>query len=120
MIDDHIAGSGPAALARPLSQLRECSDDRLLFLVQLCQPGLCPAPGVFAHVECRQHRTPTGEMPYVTSVMDNAPARIVAFGPLEGASEVLAHHGDAIRVLHAVRPIGVAMAGGDTFDPYKD
>jgi tRNA-splicing ligase RtcB (3'-phosphate/5'-hydroxy nucleic acid ligase) len=34
--------------------------------------------------------------------------------------EVLADHGDSIRVLHRLAPIGVAMAGPDTFDPYKD
>jgi tRNA-splicing ligase RtcB (3'-phosphate/5'-hydroxy nucleic acid ligase) len=35
-------------------------------------------------------------------------------------SEVLAYHGDTIEVLHTLKPIGVAMAGADTFDPYKD
>jgi tRNA-splicing ligase RtcB (3'-phosphate/5'-hydroxy nucleic acid ligase) len=34
--------------------------------------------------------------------------------------EVVAEHGDSIRVLHRLRPIGVAMAGPDVFDPYKD
>jgi tRNA-splicing ligase RtcB (3'-phosphate/5'-hydroxy nucleic acid ligase) len=34
--------------------------------------------------------------------------------------EVLAAHGNTIRILHTLRPIGVAMAGKDTFDPYKD
>ena len=34
--------------------------------------------------------------------------------------EVLAVHGDTIRVLHRLTPIGVAMAGAGTFDPYKD
>jgi tRNA-splicing ligase RtcB len=34
--------------------------------------------------------------------------------------EVLAAHEGTIRVLHTLRPIGVAMAGKDTFDPYKD
>jgi len=34
--------------------------------------------------------------------------------------EVLAAHGDTIRVKHRLTPIGVAMAGRDTFDPYKD
>ena len=34
--------------------------------------------------------------------------------------EVLADHGDTIRVLHRLEPIGVAMAGAGTFDPYKD
>jgi tRNA-splicing ligase RtcB len=33
---------------------------------------------------------------------------------------VLAAHGDTIEVLHRLTPIGVAMAGADTFDPYKD
>ena len=35
-------------------------------------------------------------------------------------SEVLAHHGETIRVLHTLRPIGVAMAGANEVDPYKD
>jgi tRNA-splicing ligase RtcB (3'-phosphate/5'-hydroxy nucleic acid ligase) len=34
--------------------------------------------------------------------------------------EVLADHGNSIRVLHRLTPIGVAMAGADTVDPYKD
>ena len=35
-------------------------------------------------------------------------------------SEVLAYHGGTVRVLHTLRPIGVAMAGNEEFDPYKD
>jgi len=34
--------------------------------------------------------------------------------------EVLEHHADGIRVLHTLTPVGVAMAGEDVFDPYKD
>jgi tRNA-splicing ligase RtcB len=34
--------------------------------------------------------------------------------------EVLAYHEDSIRVLHKLKPIGVAMAGDDVYDPYKD
>jgi tRNA-splicing ligase RtcB len=34
--------------------------------------------------------------------------------------EVLAAHGDSIRVQHTLRPLGVAMAGRDVVDPYKD
>ncbi len=34
--------------------------------------------------------------------------------------EVLEYQGDTIRVLHRLHPIGVAMAGADTYDPYKD
>lgn len=35
-------------------------------------------------------------------------------------SAVLAAHGDTIKILHTLRPIGVAMAGKDSFDPYRD
>jgi tRNA-splicing ligase RtcB (3'-phosphate/5'-hydroxy nucleic acid ligase) len=34
--------------------------------------------------------------------------------------EVLAAHGDTIHILHRLRPIGVAMAGPDIYDPFKD
>jgi tRNA-splicing ligase RtcB len=35
-------------------------------------------------------------------------------------TDVLAEHGNTIRVLHTLRPLGVAMAGRDIRDPYKD
>lgn len=34
--------------------------------------------------------------------------------------EVLAAHGDTVRIVHTLTPIGVAMAGADEIDPYKD
>ncbi len=34
--------------------------------------------------------------------------------------DVLAAHGGTIRVKHMLRPLGVAMAGRDVYDPYKD
>lgn len=34
--------------------------------------------------------------------------------------EVLGFHGSTIRILHVLKPIGVAMAGEHEFDPYKD
>jgi len=34
--------------------------------------------------------------------------------------EVLEAHAGTIRVLHTLRPLGVAMAGRDIQDPYKD
>jgi tRNA-splicing ligase RtcB len=33
---------------------------------------------------------------------------------------VLEAHADTVRILHRLQPIGVAMAGLDTSDPYKD
>jgi len=35
-------------------------------------------------------------------------------------NEVLASHAGTIRVQHTLTPVGVAMAGADEFDPYKD
>jgi len=34
--------------------------------------------------------------------------------------DVLAEHSDSIRVLHTLKPLGVAMAGKDVYDPFKD
>ena len=34
--------------------------------------------------------------------------------------DVLAAHAGSIRVKHTLRPLGVAMAGRDVYDPYKD
>src|SRR5438874_7699726 len=34
--------------------------------------------------------------------------------------DVLAAHGETIRVKHTLRPLGVAMAGREVYDPYKD
>lgn len=34
--------------------------------------------------------------------------------------DLLAHHAGMVKVLHTLRPFAVAMAGDDTFDPWKD
>jgi len=34
--------------------------------------------------------------------------------------DVLAEHNTSIRVVHTLKPLGVAMAGANEFDPYKD
>jgi tRNA-splicing ligase RtcB (3'-phosphate/5'-hydroxy nucleic acid ligase) len=34
--------------------------------------------------------------------------------------EVLAEHSDSVRVLHTLKPLGVAMAGKDVYDPFED
>jgi tRNA-splicing ligase RtcB len=41
-------------------------------------------------------------------------------GCYKDLEEVLSHQGETIRVLHKLQPIGVAMAGDDVYDPYKD
>lgn len=34
--------------------------------------------------------------------------------------EVLAEHGDTVKILHTLKPIGVAMAGANEHDPFRD
>jgi len=34
--------------------------------------------------------------------------------------QVLAARGSTIKILHTLTPLGVAMAGANEFDPYKD
>ena len=41
-------------------------------------------------------------------------------GAYKRLDAVLAEHEGTIRVLHTLRPLGVAMAPGDVMDPYKD
>jgi tRNA-splicing ligase RtcB (3'-phosphate/5'-hydroxy nucleic acid ligase) len=41
-------------------------------------------------------------------------------GAYKRLDTVLGYHAESIRVLHRLTPMGVAMAGADTFDPYKD
>lgn len=88
--------------------------------------GRKEAAGVF-------HRK-TGEMkraPKITSAMMQEKVR-EAKVELRGAgvdesphcykrlNEVLAAHETTVRILHTLTPVGVAMAGDNEFDPYKD
>jgi len=37
-----------------------------------------------------------------------------------GSVKSFAEHGESIRILHTLTPVGVAMAGANEHDPYKD
>ena len=41
-------------------------------------------------------------------------------GAYKRLTDVLDAHGDTIRILHRLRPIGVAMAAANTYDPFKE
>lgn len=41
-------------------------------------------------------------------------------GAYKRLDEVLAYHAGTVEIEHTLTPVGVAMAGADTFDPYKD
>ena len=44
----------------------------------------------------------------------------MANGELTNSISVLNEHKDTVRILHTLTPVGVAMAGKNEFDPYKD
>jgi tRNA-splicing ligase RtcB len=54
-----------------------------------------------------RHRSPA-------QAADEAPSACKRF------DAVLGYHSATIRILHHLTPIGVAMAGAETFDPDKD
>jgi tRNA-splicing ligase RtcB len=41
-------------------------------------------------------------------------------GAYKKLEEVLGYHSGTIEIVERLRPIGVAMAGSEIFDPYKD
>jgi tRNA-splicing ligase RtcB len=84
--------------ARPLKRVRK--------LVQL-KPGIVDWPAV--HARLREQG-----IVLVGGGADEAPE------VYKRLPDVLAAHGGSIRVKHTLRPLGVAMAGRDVHDPYKD
>jgi tRNA-splicing ligase RtcB len=85
----------------------DCRNTRLVRRWVQDQPGLIDFERVQADLRAQGIELRGG-------AADEAPA---AYKRLD---EVLAQHGESVRVLHRLTPIGVAMAGGDIFDPYKD
>lgn len=85
----------------------ECGYDKLAKRLIQLEAGRIDFPTVQAELEAKGIELRGG-------AADEAP---MAYKRLD---EVLAAQGDTIRVLHRLRPIGVAMAGRDTFDPFKD
>ena len=59
-------------------------------------------------------RQPWGRIDLRGGDTDEAPQAYKRIGA------VLAAHEGTVRVLHTLRPIGVAMAGPDIIDPYRD
>jgi tRNA-splicing ligase RtcB len=89
--------------------------------------GACPKCGG-TRLARRMVQLTAGEIDWrqTNADLDAAGVELRGGGPDEapGAYKrldaVLGYHADSIRVLHRLRPLGVAMAGADTFDPYKD
>jgi tRNA-splicing ligase RtcB (3'-phosphate/5'-hydroxy nucleic acid ligase) len=82
-------------------------DGRTVRVSEQVKPGVVDWPAVQARLRERG-------IVLVGGGADEAPE---VYKPLP---DVLAAHGGTIRVKHRLRPLGVAMAGRDVYDPYKD
>src|SRR4051812_10943561 len=93
--------SGQACPDHPTAKMRKWKTE------QVVRPGVVDWPAV-------QARLREQDIVLIGGGADEAPE------VYKRLPEVLAAHGDTIRVKHTLRPIGVAMAGRDVHDPYKD
>ena len=92
------------------------------------EPGTCPVHGSKLRKIWVEEQVSAGVVDWPAVQVSLRERGIVLVGG--GADEapevykrlpdVLAAHGDTIRVKHTLRPLGVAMAGRDVRDPYKD
>ncbi len=70
-------------------------------------------PGLIDFAAVRRELSQTG-IELRGGAADEAP------GAYKRLDAVLAAHGDTIEIVHRLTPLGVAMAGAETYDPYKD
>jgi tRNA-splicing ligase RtcB len=80
---------------------------RKIWVTQQLKPGVVDWPAV-------QARLRSQGIVLVGGGADEAPE------VYKRLPEVLAAHAGSVRVKHRLRPLGVAMAGRDVYDPYKD
>jgi len=82
-------------------------DGRFVKRRRIVEPGLIDFAAVQADLK-------TSGIHLRGGAADEAP------GAYKRLDAVLAAHGDTIEVVHRLTPLGVAMAGAETYDPYKD
>jgi tRNA-splicing ligase RtcB len=95
------ATNGPTCPDHPTARLRK------VWTAEQVSPGLVDWPAVQARLRQQGIVVIGGGADEAPEVYKRLP-------------EVLAAHGDTIRVKHTLRPLGVAMAGREVHDPYKD
>jgi tRNA-splicing ligase RtcB len=86
---------------------KQVVDGRKVWVEEQIKPGVVDWPAV-------QERLRAQGIVLVGGGADEAPE------VYKRLPEVLAAHGESIRVKHTLRPLGVAMAGRDVYDPFKD
>lgn len=91
-------------------------------------PTNCPVDGLPLRQFWVTEKVKDGEIDW-PSVLDDLASKNIelrggaadeAPGAYKRLDEVLAAHARSVRVLHTLRPLGVAMAGSDVHDPFKD
>ncbi len=82
---------------------------------------------IIVEVELRIHReSQTTTVPRLQTWVNDAKVELRGGGVDESPHcykrlrEVLAEHSASVRVLHTLKPLGVAMAGRNEFAPHKD
>jgi tRNA-splicing ligase RtcB (3'-phosphate/5'-hydroxy nucleic acid ligase) len=106
---DWVESSEEAALRQPgRAECPRCgSRTRKVWVTEQKSKGLIDWPSVQAELAAKGIELRGG-------AADEAP------GAYKRLPEVLAAHSGSIRILHTLRPIGVAMAGPDVYDEFKD
>ncbi len=105
-----------------------CSHCKWVQPPKTARPKRCPECGRSDSLQTRWIQERPGAIDWNATVADLRRKGIElrganaeeAPGAYKRLSEVLAHHAGTVRVLHTLTPLGVAMAPGDTRDPYKD
>jgi tRNA-splicing ligase RtcB len=88
--------------------------------------GRREAAGIFHHKTGEMKRAPKITQAMMQQKVRQANVELRGAGVDESPHcykrlpEVLAAHDATIRILHTLTPVGVAMAGANEFDPYKD
>jgi tRNA-splicing ligase RtcB len=98
---DRVFDGGSACPDHPEAGLKK------VWVEEQIKPGLVDWPAVQARLRER-------DIVLIGGGADEAPE------VYKRLPDVLAAHADSIRVKHTLRPLGVAMAGRDVHDPYKD
>ena len=122
----HGAGrvmSGTQAVGRVRRRKRwACTNRDCPYVAE--EQGTCPAHGTTLRKE--QIKSGVVDWPAVRTRLGEQGVVLVGGGAREALEvykrlpEVLAADGDTIRVPHTLRPFGVAMAGRDVYDSYRD
>ena len=104
-----VVGTATATVSPTAAPARSTPDAGVMntWVTEQVKPGAVDWPAV-------QERVRTQGIVLVGGGADEAPE------VYKRLPEVLAAHEGTVRVKHTLRPLGVAIAGGDVHDPYKD